>query len=199
MVFVLASVGLCFFLLLSALWWMRLRGLCKLLDGRDWWWEKLGLALVGRALLSKALIQLSAVEWCCTPSLVVVWPEATQPGVYRLYGRVNGELQEGSPKGTFQCPHPGGESLPTHTSIGGPPTLAHSFDSYGVTVPLLWVLVHAKFCLCPPRLESLFPSVLWKAYNKIPLVFKVRFPGDSQSLCQIPRLGSLTWGSEPSQ
>ena len=27
----------------------------------------------------------------------------------------------------------------------------------------------------------------------------VRFPGDSQSLCQIPRLGSLTWGSEPSQ
>ena len=31
---------------------MRLRGLCKLLDGRDWWWGKLGLALVGRALLS---------------------------------------------------------------------------------------------------------------------------------------------------
>ena len=150
-------------------------------------------------MLSKALIQLSAVEWCCTPSLVVVWPEATQPGVYRLYGRVNGELQEGSPKGTFQCPHPCGESLPTHTSIGGPPTLAHSFDSYGVTVPLLWVLVHAKFYLCPPRLESLFPSVLWKAYNQIPLVFKVRFPGDSQSLCQIPRLGSLMWSSEPSQ
>ena len=74
---------------------MRLRGLCKLLDGRDWQWEKLGLALVGRALLRKALIQLSAVEWCYTPSLVVVWPEATQPGVYRLYGKVNGELQEG--------------------------------------------------------------------------------------------------------
>ena len=51
MIFVLAAVGLCFFLLLlSALQWMRLRGLCKLLDGRDW--EKLGLALVARALLS---------------------------------------------------------------------------------------------------------------------------------------------------
>ena len=30
-------------------------------------------------MLSKALIKLSADEWGCTPSLVVVWPEATQP------------------------------------------------------------------------------------------------------------------------
>ena len=42
-------------------------------------WENLGLALVGRALLSKALIQLSADEWCCTSFLVVFWPEVTQP------------------------------------------------------------------------------------------------------------------------
>ena len=34
-------------------------------------------ALVGRALLSKALIQLSADDW--VPSLVVVCPEVTQP------------------------------------------------------------------------------------------------------------------------
>ena len=38
---------------------------------------KLGLALVGRALLSKALIHLSADGWGCTPSMKVVWPEAT--------------------------------------------------------------------------------------------------------------------------
>ena len=37
--------------------------------------------------------------------------------------------------------------------------------SCGITALLIWVLVHAKFCLCPPRLESLFPSVLWKFYN----------------------------------
>ena len=30
-------------------------------DGRGWWWEKLGLSLVGRALLSEALIQLPGV------------------------------------------------------------------------------------------------------------------------------------------
>ena len=58
---------------------MRLRDLCKLLDGRDWQWGKLGLALVGRALLSKALIQLSADGWGYSPSLVVVWPEASKP------------------------------------------------------------------------------------------------------------------------
>ena len=39
---------------------------------KDWWWGKVGLALVGRVLLSKALIQLSVDGWGCTPSLVIV-------------------------------------------------------------------------------------------------------------------------------
>ena len=55
-----------------------------------------------------------------------------------------------------------------------------------------------KICLCPPILESLFTPVLCKSYNQIPLAFKARFHGDSQSLCWIPMLGSLTWGSETS-
>ena len=45
-----------FLLLLCALWWRRLRGLCKLPHGRYWWWERLGLSLVGRALLNKTLV-----------------------------------------------------------------------------------------------------------------------------------------------
>ena len=53
----------------------------NLLMGEGLAWENLGLALVGRALLSKALIQLFADGWGCAPSLVVVWPEATQPWV----------------------------------------------------------------------------------------------------------------------
>ena len=56
------SVMMFFLLLLSALRWRRLRNLCKL-DVRDWWWEKLGLALVHKALLSKSLIQLFADVW----------------------------------------------------------------------------------------------------------------------------------------
>ena len=77
MSFVLAAVGLLILLLLSALQCRRLRGLCKLPDGGIEW-GKLGLALVGRALLSKARIQLSADGWGCAPSLLVVWPEVTQ-------------------------------------------------------------------------------------------------------------------------
>ena len=86
-------------------------------------------------------------------------------------------------------------------STGDPPILAGGFGSVscGVTALFLWVLVQARFCLCPPRLESLFPPVLWKSCNQILLAFKVRFPGDSQTLCWVPRLGSLTWGSRPSQ
>ena len=106
-----------------------------------------------------------------------------------------------TPRGTSLCPLPCGEPLLTHASTGGPPTLANSFGSVscGVTASLLWILVHPKFFLCHPSLESLSPLVLWKACNHILLALKARFPGDSQSLCQIPRLGSLTWRSEPSQ
>ena len=43
--------------------------------------------------------------------------------------------------------------------------------------------------------KSLFP-ILRKFCNHILLTFKVRLPRDTQSLHQIPRLGSLLWGLE---
>ena len=61
-----------------------------------------------------------------------------------------------------------------------------------------WVLMRTLLCVCPPRVESLFPLVLSKSWNQIPLAFKVWFSRNSSSRCQTPRLGSLTWGSEPS-
>ena len=61
-----------------------------------------------------------------------------------------------------------------------------------------WVPMHTLLCVCPPRVESLFPPVLLKSCNQIPLAFKVWFSKNSSSHCQTPRLGSLTWGSEPS-
>ena len=51
----------------------------------------------------------------------------------------------------------------------------------------------SKLPILPP-----YP-VLWKFHRQIPLAFKVRFPGDSRFFCQIPRLGSLMWGLEPSE
>ena len=127
-------------LLLTVLWWMRLRGLCKLPDRKN---------CVGRAMFSKALIQLSADGWVCTPSLAVVWPEETQPEVCGLYDRVIDDLM---PRGTFQdccyqCPCPQGEPLLTHTSTGDPPTLAGRSGSVscGVTASFPWVLVCTNF------------------------------------------------------
>ena len=67
-------------------------------------------------------------------------------------------------------------------------SLASSFGSvsFGVTDLFLWDLVNAMFCLCPPRLEAIFTPVLLKSCNQIPLAFKIRFPGNSQSLCWVP-------------
>ena len=53
-------------------------------------------------------------------------------------------------------------------------------------------------CVCPPRVESLFPAVLLKSCSQILLAFKVWFSGNSSSRFRAPRLGSLTCGSEPS-
>ena len=58
--------------------------------------------------------------------------------------------------------------------------------------------MHTLFCVCPPRVESLFHPVLSKSCNQIPLGFKVWVSGNSSSCCRTPKLGSLTWGSEPS-
>ena len=55
--------------------------------------------------------------------------------------------------------------------------------------------VHRFCCACQ---ESVSP-VLWKFCNQIPLDFKVKFLGSSQSLCWIPRLGNLLLGLELSQ
>ena len=56
-----------------ALWWRRIRGSWKLPDGRDWLKGKLGLGLMGRAGLSKSLIQFSVDGWTCVSSLLFTW------------------------------------------------------------------------------------------------------------------------------
>ena len=75
----------------------------------------------------------------------------------------------------------------THTSARDSWTFTgkSGLVSYGVTALFFWVLVCARFCLCPPRVCPM------KFYHQITLTFKVKFPGFSHSLCQIPRLGNL--------
>ena len=46
---------------------------------------------------------------------------------------------------------------------------------------LPWVPVCIRTCVCPPRLESLFPPVLWSSCNQAPLTFKAKYSGGSTS------------------
>ena len=57
---------------LSALWWRRIRGLWKLPDGRDWLRGKLGLVLIGGAMLSNTLMQFSFVGWVVFPPCYLI-------------------------------------------------------------------------------------------------------------------------------
>ena len=133
----------------------------------------------------------------CTPSLLFCLRQPS-PGVYKLYGKVNGNLQEdlcqGAPSRTAvsRAPSPRQATADPHLSRRLSSNSRSGSFPYGVTALFPWILVHTRFCLCPPRMESLVPSVLWKSCNQILLTFKGRFPRGSQSLCQISSLGSLT-------
>ena len=77
-------------------------------------------------------------------------------------------------------------------------TPGHSQDSLAQFLVQSLLLSHFSWCtqcfVCALQ-ESVSP-VLWKFCNQIPLAFKVEFPGGSQFLCQIPRLGNLLWALE---
>ena len=60
--------------------------------------------------------------------------------------------------------------------------------SCGDTAPFSW---RAQSFVC--AFQESVSLVLWKFHNQIPLASKVKFPERSQSLSQIPRLGSLLW------
>ena len=127
------------------------------------------------------------------------WPS---PGIYRLYGRVN------IPRGLHQLDL----LLPVSPSLWWAPADPglHRRTSSALTrtfwFSLLWGhcsfplgLGACKISFVRSKTEVSVSPVLWKFDNQIPLAFKVRFPQDFQSLCQIPRLGSLMLGSEPPQ
>ena len=92
-----------------------------------------------------------------------------------------------------QSPCPRGRPLLTRASTGDTQTLkgwSGSVSCGGLcSFPL--VLVCTRFRLCP--LKVCLP-VLWKFCNQIPLASKVKFPGESQSLHQIPQVGKSAVG-----
>ena len=130
--------------ILSALWWRRIRGLWNLPDRRDWLRWKLGLILMGGAMLSKSLIWFSVGGWGCVPSLLF----DLRPN----YGE--GNEDDGPPsEGHAQCPQPCTRPLPTHTSTRDFRTFMDKSGSVscGVTAHFSWVLACTRFCLWLPR------------------------------------------------
>ena len=138
---------------------------------------------MGRAMLSKSLIQFSVDGWGCVPSLLFY----LRPN-YGGGNEDNGHLfQKVLPwnHNCTQCPQPCSRPPPTHTSAGDSWTFMgkSGLVSSRVTAAFSWVLVCTWFCLCPPRV--CFPS-LWKFCNQTPLALKVKFPGGSQSFAGCP-------------
>ena len=120
---------------LSALWWGRIKGLWKLPDGRDWLRGKLGLVLMGGAILSKSLVQFSVDGWGCVPSLLF--------DLGQNYGGGNEDNGNATSfkRSCIQCPCPCSRPLSTHTSTSDSWTLTVKSGSVscGVTAPFSWV------------------------------------------------------------
>ena len=97
-----------------------------------------------------------------------------------------------APPASLSAPGPAHGPLPTHASTRDFWTLMGKSGSVscGATAPFSWAVVHTSF-VC--SLQESVSLVLWKFCNQIPLAFKVKFPGGSQFLCWIPRLGNLLW------
>ena len=116
---------------------------------------------MGRAMLSKSLIQFSVDGWGCVPSLLF----DLRPN-YGGGNEDNGDLLQKVPcrHCCIQCPQPCIRPSPTHASTRDSWTLLGKSGSVscGVTAPFSWVLVHMRFYLCPPRVD--FPVLckfLW--------------------------------------
>ena len=109
-----------------------------------------GLVMMSRAMISKSLIQFSVDLQDCVPSFLL----DLRPN-YGGSNEDNGNLLQ---KGLCthchtQCPRPCSRPLTTHTSARDSWTLTGKSGSVscGVTAPFSWVLVHTRFCFCPPR------------------------------------------------
>ena len=89
---------------------------------------------------------------------------------------------------------PGGEPMLTHTSAGDPPTLAGRSGSVssGVTA-LFLVLVHTEFCMCAPRVESVFPSPV-EVRQSNPAGLQTQIPWGFLGPLQDPQAGKLDVG-----
>ena len=135
-------------------------------------WGNLGLVLMGGPMLSKSSIQFSTDRWGCVPSLLFGWGQ-TMVGVMVVMVT---SFQDFCLHCCIQCPWPRSMPLLTHASTRDSWTLKGKSGSVSCvdTAPFSWVLVHAQFCVCPPRV--CFPQSCGSS------VIKFHWPPKSNSL-----------------
>ena len=142
--------------------------------------------------------------------MLVIWPKVAQSWSLQALRQANGDLlqEDLAPKRTSAAP-PTAANTSAAVPVAGhcqhtPPqeTLKHSQARLAQSLRGSLLLFPGSWCargfVCTLQ-ESPFPLGLWKFCNQLQMIFKARFPGDTQSLCWIPRLGSLMWGLEPLQ
>ena len=68
-----------------------------------------------------------------------------------------------------QCPQPCSRPPPTYASAKDSWTLTGKSGSVscGVTTPFSWVLVHTRFCLCPPSVGFSVQCKFWWLYGEV--------------------------------
>ena len=127
---------------------------------------------MGRAMLSKSLIQFSVGGQGCVP-----------PTSFKRTYAITVAFSALDPAAGHCQPTP------------PPETAGHSQESLAQSLVRSLLLslgcLYAQGYVC--ALQVFVSPGLWKFYNQVPLASKVKFPGDSQSLCQILRLGNLLW------
>ena len=175
--------------ILSALWWIGIRGLWKLPEGRDWLWGKPDVVLMGRAMFSKSLTLISVYGQSCIPSLLLTWDQ-TMVEVMTILA--TSFKRSHAYTATLSAPDP---AVSHHWPMPLLETPGHSQASLGQSLVGSLLLSPVSWCgqyfVCALQ-ESVSP-VLCKLYNQIPLASNVKFLGKSQSLSQIPMLGNLLW------
>ena len=172
--------------------------------GETDWEGKLGLVLMGRAMLSKCLIPFSIDGWGCVPFLLFTWGQ-TMVEVMKIMVTSFKRSQACTTILSTSDPAAG-----HHRPTPPPETPRHSWQVWvsllWVTAPFSWVSVH-KLLLCPLRVRSPVLCKFWglsgglmatssKSTYATPRSAAPRAPGPAAGHCwPAPPQETLTHGS----
>ena len=126
-------------------------------------WGKLGLVLMGGAMLNKSLIQFSIDGWSCAPCRLFTWGQAM---VEVMKIMVTSLKRSHECTATLSAPNPAAGHHRPKPSTETPGKETSRQFSFGVTVPFPWVPVH-KVLLCPPRVCFPVLCKFWQLYSGV--------------------------------